>query len=231
MYFHARRSWGPFEGWRQDASCGNSGCPEGVLVDRMVGVVGMATVVRGAFDEEALSYLDSLYRTALRMTRNPSDAEDLVQETYLRAYRFRHQFEEGTNLKAWLFKILTNAFLSLQRHRSREPALTALEELPENDLFLYQQLRGLNAGQQSRSAEDEVFQHLRDDDVKAALESLPPQYRMVVLLSDVEDLAYKEIARVLDIPIGTVMSRLFRGRRLLERALWSHARRRNEQKP
>ena len=195
----------------------------------MVGVASVATAARAAFDEEALSHLDSLYRTALRMTRNPSDAEDLVQETYLRAYRFRHQFEEGTNLKAWLFKILTNAFLSLQRHRSREPALSALEELPEDDLFLYQQLRSLNRDQTSRSAEDEVLQHLLDDDVKAAIESLPPQYRMVVVLSDVEDLAYKEISRVLDIPIGTVMSRLFRGRRLLERALWSYASRRNNQ--
>ncbi len=195
----------------------------------MVGVASVATAARAAFDEEALSHLDSLYRTALRMTRNPSDAEDLVQETYLRAYRFRHQFEEGTNLKAWLFKILTNAFLSLQRHRSREPALSALEELPEDDLFLYQQLRSLNRDQTSRSAEDEVLQHLLDDDVKAAIESLPPQYRMVVVLSDVEDLAYKEISRVLDIPIGTVMSRLFRGRRLLERALWNHASRRNKQ--
>ena len=211
------------------ARCGNRGCLEGVLVDGMVGVASVATAARAAFDEEALSHLDSLYRTALRMTRNPSDAEDLVQETYLRAYRFRHQFEEGTNLKAWLFKILTNAFLSLQRHRSREPALSALEELPEDDLFLYQQLRSLNRDQTSRSAEDEVLQHLLDDDVKAAIESLPPQYRMVVVLSDVEDLAYKEISRVLDIPIGTVMSRLFRGRRLLERALWNHASRRNKQ--
>lgn len=173
------------------------------------------------FEEEALGQLDALYRTALRMARRPQDAEDLVQETYLKAFRFADQFEPGTNLRAWLFKILTNTFLNKYRQAAREPEATSLDEAGE--YFIYNQLVG-EAGQNlSPSAEDEVLAQFFDLDVKRALEEVPEQFRLAVMLHDVEGFSYKEIAEIAGVPIGTVMSRLSRGRRLLQRSLWQYA--------
>ncbi|MDQ2754431.1 MAG: sigma-70 family RNA polymerase sigma factor [Actinomycetota bacterium] len=164
-----------------------------------------------------MEYMSSLYSAALRMTRNPSDAEDLVQETYLKAYRAFGGFQEGTNLKAWLYKILTNTFINSYRAKKRRPEQTELDDVEE--LYLYRRLGGLEAVAASRSAEEEVLDHFTEGEVKAAVEALPEQFRMAVLLSDVEGFAYKEIAEILDIPIGTVMSRLHRGRKALQKTL------------
>ncbi|HLI02097.1 MAG TPA: sigma-70 family RNA polymerase sigma factor [Acidimicrobiales bacterium] len=172
---------------------------------------------QATFSEQALQYMGSLYTAALRMTRNPADAEDLVQETYLKAYRAFGGFKEGTNLKAWLYKILTNTFINSYRSRKRRPEQTDLDEV--EDLYLYRRLGGLEAVAASRSAEEEVLEHFTDTDVKAAIEALPEQFRMAVLLADVEGFSYKEIAEILDIPIGTVMSRLHRGRKQLQKVL------------
>jgi len=168
--------------------------------------------------------MSSLYSGALRMTRNPADAEDLVQETYLKAYRGFGGFEEGTNLKAWLYRILTNTFINSYRSRKRRPDETDLGEV--EDLYLYKRIGGLEAAAAGRSAEDELLEMFTEDEVKDALEALPEQFRMAVLLADVEGFSYKEIAEILDIPIGTVMSRLHRGRRALEKALWETVRER-----
>ncbi len=169
------------------------------------------------FAEEAMQYMGSLYTAALRMTHNPSDAEDLVQETYLKAYRAFGGFQQGTNLKAWLYKILTNTFINTYRSRKRRPEQTDLDEV--EDLYLYRRLGGLEAVTASRSAEEEVLEHFTDGDVKAAVDALPEQFRIAVLLADVEGFSYKEIAEILDVPIGTVMSRLHRGRKALQKAL------------
>ncbi|MEY2477348.1 MAG: polymerase sigma-70 factor, subfamily [Actinomycetota bacterium] len=172
---------------------------------------------QATFADQAMEFMSPLYTAALRMTRNPSDAEDLVQETYLKAYRAFGGFQEGTNLKAWLYKILTNTFINSYRAKKRRPEESDLDDV--EDLYLYRRLGGLEAATAGRSAEDEVLDHFTDDDVKAALEALPEQFRMAVLLADVEGFAYKEIAEILDVPIGTVMSRLHRGRKALQKAL------------
>ncbi len=169
------------------------------------------------FADLAMEYMSSLYSAALRMTRNPADAEDLVQETYLKAYRAFATFREGTNLKAWMYKILTNTFINSYRSRKRRPEQTELDE--GEDLYLYRRLGGLEAVAASRSAEEEVLDHFTDTDVKEAVEALPEQFRLAVLLADVEGFSYKEIAEILDIPIGTVMSRLHRGRKALQKTL------------
>ena len=166
---------------------------------------------QATFAEQAMPLMGSLYSAALRMTRNPADAEDLVQETYLRAYRGFGGFEEGTNLKAWLYRILTNTYINTYRAKQRRPDETELDEV--EDLYLYRRLGGLEAARLGRSAEDELMDCFTEDEVKQAVEELPEQFRMAVLLADVEGFAYKEIAEILDIPIGTVMSRLHRGRR------------------
>ncbi len=172
---------------------------------------------RAEFADQAMQHMGSLYTAALRMTRNPADAEDLVQETYLKAYRAFATFKEGTNLKAWLYKILTNTFINSYRSRKRRPEQTELDDV--EDLYLYRRLGGLEAVAAGRSAEEEVMEHFTEGDVKAAVEALPEQFRMAVLLADVEGFSYKEIAEILDIPIGTVMSRLHRGRKALQKTL------------
>ncbi len=172
---------------------------------------------QATFSDQAMEYMPSLYSAALRMTRNPSDAEDLVQETYLKAYRAFGSFQEGTNLKAWLYKILTNTFINTYRARKRRPEETEIEDV--EDLYLYRRLGGLEAATAGQSAEEEVLEHFTDEEVKAAIESLPDQFRIAVLLADVEGFSYKEIADIMDVPIGTVMSRLHRGRRALQKAL------------
>lgn len=177
------------------------------------------------FVELAMEHMPAIYSGALRMTRNPSDAEDLVQETYLKAYRAFASFAEGTNLKAWLYRIMTNTFINSYRARQRRPDETDLDET--EDLYLYRRLGGLEAALAGRSAEDELLDRLTDDEVKGALESLPEQFRIAVLLADVEGFSYKEIADILEIPIGTVMSRLHRGRKGLEKRLMEFAAGRN----
>ncbi|WP_426571028.1 sigma-70 family RNA polymerase sigma factor [Aquihabitans sp. McL0605] len=176
---------------------------------------------QATFAEQAMPLMSSLYSGALRMTRNPADAEDLVQETYLRAYRGFGGFQEGTNLKAWLYRILTNTYINSYRAKQRRPDETDLEEV--EDLYLYRRLGGLEAARAGRSAEDELMDTFSEAEVKAAIEALPENFRMAVLLADVEGFAYKEIAEILDIPIGTVMSRLHRGRKALQKALYEYA--------
>ena len=176
------------------------------------------------FSELTMEYMGSLYSAALRMTRNPADAEDLVQETYLKAYRAFGSFQQGTNLKAWLYRILTNTFINSYRARRRRPEQTELDDV--EDLYLYRRLGGLEAVSAGRSAEEEVLEHFTEGDVKAAVEALPEQFRMAVLLADVEGFSYKEIADILDVPIGTVMSRLHRGRKALQKALHDFGRER-----
>ena len=173
------------------------------------------------FAEQAMPLMGSLYSGALRMTRNPADAEDLVQETYLKAYRAFGSFQEGTNLKAWLYRILTNTFINTYRAKKRRPDESDLDEV--EDLYLYRRLGGLEAVEAGRSAEDELLDHVTDTEVKEAIESLPEQFRVAVLLADVEGFSYKEIAEILDIPIGTVMSRLHRGRKGLQKRLYEYA--------
>jgi RNA polymerase sigma-70 factor (ECF subfamily) len=176
------------------------------------------------FADEAMEFMPALYSAAARMTRNPADAEDLVQETYLRAYRAYGSFQEGTNLKAWLYKILTNTFINSYRSRKRRPEQTDIDDV--EDLYLYRRLGGLEAAGMGQSAEEEFLEHFTDDDIKSALESLPEQFRIAVLLSDVEGFSYREIADIMDVPIGTVMSRIHRGRRALQKALLDYGRER-----
>jgi RNA polymerase sigma-70 factor, ECF subfamily len=175
--------------------------------------------LRERFERDVLPLLPSLYGAAMRMTRNRSDAEDLVQETYLRAYRGFAGFQEGTNLKAWLYRILTNSYINIYRKKQREPQIV---DGPEDvdEWYLYDRLGGRSV---EDSAETTVLDTIPDQAVKDAVESLPERFRLPVLLADVEGFSYKEIAEIMDTPIGTVMSRLHRGRKALEKALWETA--------
>lgn len=165
------------------------------------------------FKETAVKHINSLYSFALYMAKNESDAQDLVQDTYLRAYRFFDKFQEGTNCKAWLIKILRNTFINSLRRNNRYPNMVRLSEMEDQGLELAS----------NPEYDDEISGELFDDDVTAAVESLPDSYRFVVMLADVEGLSYKEIADLIGCPIGTVMSRLCRGRRLLKRKLRNYA--------
>ena len=176
---------------------------------------------RATFADEAMEHAPQLYSAALRMTRNQADAEDLVQETYLRAYRGFEGFAAGTNLRAWLFRILTNTYINTYRARQRRPQESDLADVEE--LYLYRRLGSLDAVLGNRSAEDTLMDMLTDDEVKQALEDLPENFRLPVLLADVEGFSYREIAEMLDIPIGTVMSRLHRGRKAMQKALYDYA--------
>ena len=178
-------------------------------------------VLKERFERDVLPLLPNLFSAALRLTRNPSDAEDLVQEAYLRAFRGFSGFEEGTNLRAWMYRILTNTFINTYRKKQREPVTVQEDDL--EDWYLYDKLGETGV---EPSAEAEVLRRMPDEDVQRALEDLPEGFRLAVLLADVEGFAYKEIAEILDIPIGTVMSRLHRGRRALEKALWEKVRER-----
>ena len=171
------------------------------------------------FERDALVFLDSLYGAALRMTRNPADAEDLVQETYLKAFAAFHQFQEGTNLKAWLFRILTNSYINTYRRKQREPHFTGTDDLDDWQMVKTQAY----ATGQLRSAEAEALDRLPDSEVKRALQELPPEFRMAVYYADVEGFPYKDIAEMMETPIGTVMSRLHRGRKMLRALLEDYA--------
>ncbi len=172
------------------------------------------------FDETALPHVDALYNTALRLTRNPADAEDLVQETFFKAYRYYDKFQEGTNLKAWLFKILKNTFINNYRKKQQRPPqsdFAAIEESFE-DRISEDVLRKM------KNPEEEFLEDVLDQDIQEALDALPENYRMAVVLADLEDFSYKEIAEILEVPVGTVMSRLYRGRKRLEAAMLEYAR-------
>ncbi len=188
------------------------------------GLTWLAVADQARFSELAIEYMPSLYTAALRMTRNPADAEDLVQETYLKAYRAFNSFTEGTNLKAWLYRILTNTYINAYRAKKRRPEESDIDDL--ENFYLYRRLGGLEGATAGRSAEDEVLDHFTETEVKEAIEALPEQFRMAVLLGDVEGFSYKEIAEILDVPIGTVMSRLHRGRRALQKRLYEFGRQR-----
>ena len=171
------------------------------------------------FETACMAHMDSLYASALKMTRNQVEAEELVQDTFVRAFRFKKNFEWGTNLKAWLFRILTNTFINDYRHRKHEQKYmerTAVEPL-------YDEVLNRQAIEYTANPENHVFTKFFKEDLDSALEELPEDFRMAVVLSDIEGFSYKEIADILDKPIGTVMSRLHRGRKLLQRSLVDYA--------
>src|SRR5437870_11704493 len=176
------------------------------------------------FEAGVLAQLDSLYRTARRMTSSQQEAEDLVQETMLKAFRFAHTYQPGTNLRAWLFRILNTSAINRYRKQATHPVTTSLPE--GEDFYLYNRIRDLSGQELTSAAEDEVLSRYLDEDVYKALNDLPPNFRMAVILADIEGMSYKEIAEALQIPIGTVMSRISRARRQLQQSLWQYAKER-----
>ncbi len=176
---------------------------------------------QATFADAAMPLMDQLYSAALRMTRNAADAEDLVQETYLKAYRGYERFQEGTNLKAWMYRILTNSYINRYRAKQRRPDETDISDV--EDMYLYRRLGG-EQSDVGTSAEEAFLSSVTDSNVKAAIEAIPENFRIAVLLADVEGFAYKEIAEILDVPIGTVMSRLHRGRKKLQEQLYEFGR-------
>ena len=173
----------------------------------------------GEFERLAMKQLDPLYAAALRLTKNERDAEDLVQDTFLRAYRFFDKFERGTNIKAWLFKILTNTFINRYRRAVKERNIV---EGSERDT-VHERFISREATEYAANPEQYFFDRLLSDDVLRAVDALPIDFRLVVILADLQEFSYKEIADILDVPVGTVMSRLYRGRRLLQKALARYA--------
>ncbi len=176
------------------------------------------------FEAGVLAHLDSLYRTARRMTSSQQEAEDLVQETMLKAFRFADKYRPGTNLRAWRFRILNTSAINRFRMQATHPTPTPLPE--GEDFYLYNRIRDLSGQELNVGAEEEVLSKYLDEDVYNALQDLPPNFRMPIVLADIEGLSYKEIAEALQIPIGTVMSRISRARRQLQRSLWKYAKER-----
>jgi RNA polymerase sigma-70 factor, ECF subfamily len=176
---------------------------------------------RDDFTADAMQYAPQLYSTALRMTRNRADAEDLVQETFMKGWRAFESYEQGTNLRAWLFRIMTNTYINKYNAKQRRPDETELDEVEE--LYLFKRLGAFNQNKINLSAEDQMLELFTDDEVKSALEELPEVFLLPVLMSDVEGFSYKEIAEITEVPIGTVMSRLHRGRKLMQKRLYDYA--------
>jgi RNA polymerase sigma-70 factor (ECF subfamily) len=176
---------------------------------------------RDDFTTDAMQYAPQLYSTALRMTRNRADAEDLVQETFMKGWRAFDSYEQGTNLRAWLFRIMTNTYINKYNAKQRRPDETELDEVEE--LYLFKRLGAFNQAKINLSAEDQMLELFTDDEVKNALEELPEVFLIPVLMSDVEGFSYKEIAEITEVPIGTVMSRLHRGRKLMQKRLYDYA--------
>jgi RNA polymerase sigma-70 factor (ECF subfamily) len=173
---------------------------------------------KARFEKDALPFLDALYSAALRMTKNPEDAQDLVQETYAKAFNSFHQFEEGTNLRAWLYRILTTTFINIYRKNQRQPLIS------DGEIEDWQLAKSAShTSDQGKSAEVEALENLPDGDIKRAMQSLPEEFRLAVYLADVEGFSYKEISEIMDTPSGTVMSRLHRGRKLLRDLLTDYA--------
>lgn len=173
---------------------------------------------RSTFESEAIPHMDALYRTALRMTKNVDDARDLVQEAMVKAYRFWDKFEPGSNCRAWLFRIMTNIFINDYRAKSRAPLLVDVDDIDDN--YLFGQLADLGP---SETPESSLFAKIFDDDVKKAIEELPDDFRVVVILSFLEEFSYQEIADIVGLQLGTVKSRLHRGRKLLQKQLYDYA--------
>jgi RNA polymerase sigma-70 factor (ECF subfamily) len=176
--------------------------------------------VRSLFEEQAIPFMDQLYAAGLRMTRNPADASDLVQETFAKAYAAFGQFQQGTNLKAWLYRILTNTFINNYRKKQRDPYQGTIDDLEDWQLG---GAESVTQGRSTRSAEAEAIDHLPDSAVKDALQAIPEDFRMAVYFADVEGFSYQEIADIMKTPVGTVMSRLHRGRRMLRDLLADYA--------
>jgi RNA polymerase sigma-70 factor (ECF subfamily) len=185
----------------------------------------MAQIIgRETFTVDAMQYAPQLFSTALRMTRNRADAEDLMQETFTKAWRAFDSYQQGTNLRAWLFRILTNTYINKYNSQLRKPVETELDEVEE--LYLFKRLGAFDQSQLSQSAEDQMLEMFTDDEVKNAIEELPETFRIPLLMSDLEGFSYKEIAEILDVPIGTVMSRLHRGRKAMQKMLYEYAKER-----
>ena len=179
---------------------------------------------REDFTNDAMQYAPQLFATALRMTRKRADAEDLVQETFLKGWRAFDSYQQGTNLRAWLFRIMTNTFINKYNSQQRRPQETELDDVEE--LFLFRRMGAFDQSKMNQSAEDQMLELFTDEEVKNAIESLPETFRIPVLLSDVEGFSYKEIAEMLEVPIGTVMSRLHRGRKAMQKMLYEYAKER-----